>query len=92
MKLEEEIVDLAFLDKAFSMSKLMDVHDDLTSIKKEMIEAKELAIDSGKISRAVELEKQLYFITSNINNVEIVMLSKESDLFEFEGFDLICKN
>lgn len=92
MRLEAEFLDLELLDVAFNIPTLIDLHDKLLSIKSGMESTIKKAALMGDLETLTRVKTELFYITTNIENILTVIKIKEGDLFEFEGFDLICKN
>lgn len=69
---------------------LIKLHSSYSLVKKDMLSTKSNGILSVK--NEIQLEQQLYFINANIDTIEVAMLMKESDVFEFHEYGAICLN
>jgi len=92
MEIEKEEMSLVFLHKAFNLSKLFSLHETISEIVDEVkvLQSKQRLL--GNLTKAVEFEKQLHFLSTNLNNIEVVMLAKESDIMEVICGVEFCKN
>lgn len=92
MRLREEVMDLVELDDTYNLSVLWGICHHTLKTKQALEISREDARYEGKLSKAAEYEKQLYFVNANLHNIKVVMLSKEDDIFEYGNFDIGCKN
>jgi len=92
MEIEKEEMSLVFLHEAFNLSKLFSLHETISEIVDEVkvLQSKQRLL--GNLTKAVEFEKQLHFLSTNLNNIEVVMLAKESDIMEVICGVEFCKN
>lgn len=76
----------------YDMSTLLKLYNICTKAEKAAEIIKEDARYVGQIMSAVFIEQQLYFINANIEIIEVALLMKEGDIFEFSDYGQICLN
>lgn len=92
MTINTKLLDLETIEKELTYAKLWDGHRLLVESKEEYLALKENAIYRGALLEAVAIEQQLYYLSANIDTLEVAMLLKENDAFEFTDYEMICKN
>lgn len=92
MRLEAEEVDMVFLDEAFNLPTLCNLHTDICDIIDTMTRMQGEAMYYKDTATAVDLEIKMQYLEANLDRIEVVMASKESDILVFTGIETYCLN
>lgn len=91
MKINATLLDIDDLVN-HELSMLLKLYNIFTNTQRDILLSKNKVISIGNIHEAIALEQQLYFINANIDTIEVAMLMKEGDVFEFNDYGAICLN
>lgn len=92
MRLEAEEVDMGFLDEAFNLPTLCNLHMDICEIINTMVHMQNEAMYYKDTANAVDLEIKMEYLRANLDRIEVVMASKEREILVFTGIETYCLN
>jgi hypothetical protein len=93
MTIDKTIFTYEELDENYNVSTLFQLQNSISKIKIKLEKLKTHSIKKNDVALARLINEQVFFINKNLDTIDMVMTTKESDVFydNSNGFE-ICLN
>jgi hypothetical protein len=92
MRFDQQLLTPDYLEHEFTLSTLWGLREKLVNFKNSLEKIKDKASNLFEPKRLGEIEHQLFIVNQNIDNVECMMVNKETEIFIVTGMSDICLN